>query len=252
MKIFFISIFIIATLICSIMDIKTRKKVGVKKVLTICIYLYLGITMGITIYFIDINYLISIVIFLHLMLISSIYNLTKNKNKFSLYCLLVAVISGLTICLSYLFNKDPAIFLWIILGISLYILPGLGYIDRIHYTVDKIKRCTEKVDATIIKVYKSAQDHGHIYIPVFEFSFNSQQYKFMDSYRIYSKRKFKVGDTVCLYVNPNGIKLNYPNGSDDIFFPDYEQEQKYHSSIIIWYIIITIILILVAINIWII
>ena len=102
-----------------------------------------------------------------------------------------------------------------------------------------MKKCTKEIDATIIKVTKSLDDGKYprrIYIPTFQFYLNGKEHVFMDSKEIYSYKKFIVGSKVKLFINPNGVKFDYPNGSDDIFFPIIQNEKNYVFALYFWYI----------------
>ena len=66
--IFFSAIFIILSIIIGILDVKKRKLIGREKLKTIFYYLYFGISMGAFFFFMTVNALLSIIIFLHLLL----------------------------------------------------------------------------------------------------------------------------------------------------------------------------------------
>ena len=130
-------------------------------------------------------------------------------------------------------------------------LPALGYFNRRYYVAEKMKRCTKEIDATIIKVTKSLDDGKYphrIYIPTFRFYLDGKDHIFMDSKEIYSYKKFIVGSKVKLFVNPNGVKFDYPNGSDDIFFPISQNERNYVFAIYCWYIITIIVFLIIVLS----
>lgn len=116
-----------------------------------------------------------------------------------------------------------------------------------------MKRCTKEIDATIIKVTKSLNDgggfpHRIIYIPTFRFYLDGKDHIFMDSEEIYSYKKFIVGSKVKLFVNPNGVKFDYPNGSDDIFFPISQNERNYVFAIYFWYLSTIIVFLIIILD----
>lgn len=115
-----------------------------------------------------------------------------------------------------------------------------------------MKRCTKEIDATIIKVTKSLNDgefpHRIIYIPTFRFYLDGKDHIFMDSKEIYSYKKFIVGSKVKLFVNPNGVKFDYPNGSDDIFFPISQNERNYVFAIYFWYVSTIIVFLIIILD----
>ena len=138
------------------------------------------------------------------------------------------------------------------IGVCAYLLPALGYFNRRYYVAEKMKRCTKEIDATIIKVIKSLDDgefpHSTIYIPIFQFYLDGKEHTFMDSKEIYSYKKFIVGSKVKLFVNPNGVKFDYPNGSDDIFFPISQNERNYIFVIFFGYVSTIIIFLIIILD----
>lgn len=231
---FFAILFLIFSIIFGVYDIKKRKKEGVKAFL---ITLYFGISMSLFCIFIAINEAVSILIFLHLILIFSIVSIKHKKYLLMMLCLAIISIIGIILCLYHILNLKYSELLYAILGIGIYLLPLLSYFDRKIYIVNKIQRCTEEVDAKIIKVYKGIEGRHTVYIPKFEFKLNGKIYKFVDSTEIYfsNKEQCQVGDIIKLFVslNPN---LDSPNCHEDVFLPNPYKENSFRSNIIILYI----------------
>lgn len=250
----FAIIFIVVSIMVSILDVKKRKLVGFKKIITVCVYLYFGIMMALFCILISINSMIGLLIFIHLVLIVLLFNLKDKKNILTLVALIIICISSIILIINNLIKvnlyNDYIIYL---IFICVYFIPALAYIDRRKYIVNKIKTCTKEIDATIIKVtksyeYSSSTFHSPvpIYIPTFEFYLDDKKHTFKDTNHIYSRRKFIVGSKVKLFINPNGVKFNYPDGSDDIFFPISEHDRSLTFVVYFWYIL-SIILFLIII-----
>lgn len=246
-----ILIFLGGSILVCIFDIKKRKLVGIKKIITIIAYLYFGIMMTLFFLFTAINSMISILIFMHFVVIAVLFNFKKRKSMLMIDILVIAIASIIFAILNLLkitlFNN----YLLLFIGICAYLLPALGYFSRSYYVVEKMKRCTKEIDATIIKVTKSLDDGEFpriIYIPTFQFYLDGKEHVFMDSKEIYSYKKFIVGSKVKLFINPNGVKFDYPNGSDDIFFPISQNERRYVFAIYCWYIITIIVFLIIVLS----
>ena len=103
-----------------------------------------------------------------------------------------------------------------------------------------------KIRLNLFRKYLSIHSPVPIYIPTFEFYLDDKKHTFKDTNHIYSRRKFIVGSKVKLFINPNGVKFNYPDGSDDIFFPISEHDRSLTFVVYFWYIL-SIILFLIII-----
>lgn len=248
-----IFIFLGGSILVCIFDIKKRKLVGIKKIITIIAYLYFGIMMTLFFLFTAINSMISILIFMHFVVIAVLFNFKKRKSMLMIDILVIAIASIIFAILNLLkitlFNN----YLLLFIGVCAYLLPALGYFNRRYYVAEKMKRCTKEIDATIIKVTKSLNDgggfpHRIIYIPTFRFYLDGKDHIFMDSEEIYSYKKFIVGSKVKLFVNPNGVKFDYPNGSDDIFFPISQNERNYVFAIYFWYVSTIIVFLIIILD----
>ena len=247
-----ILIFLGGSIVLCKLDIKKRNLKGSKKVIAIISYLYFGSMMTLFFWFAAINYLISILIFMHLVMIIMLFNLKERKSILMIDILVITILSIIFCILNLLKVTSYNNYLLLFIGICIYLLPALGYFDRRYYLTEKMKRCTKEIDATIIKVTKSYDDgeypHRKIYIPTFLFYLDGKEYTFIDSKEIYSYKKFIVGSKVKLFVNPNGIKFNHPNGSDDIFFPISQNERNNVFAMYVWYIITIIVLLIIVLS----
>lgn len=224
------AIFLIVCIICYTLQRKKQNLMGWKSIKTCLIYLYFGIMMGAFFCFITINQTVSILIFSHLCLIVMIFAVKEKKNNLVVYDLIIIsiLIFILGICNLFQLNFEKNYIIGILI-VLVYLLPGFGYIERRKYIVNKIKNCTQEVEATISKVHKSSTSQAlPIYIPKFEFTFNNKKYKVMDTNEIYSRSPLYVRDKVKLLINPNN-----PN---DIFLPNPKKEKSYHFAVYIWYI----------------
>ena len=247
-----ILMFLGGSILVCIFDIKKRKLVGIKKIITIFAYLYFGIMMTLFFLFTAINSMISILIFMHFVVIAVLFNFKKRKSMLMIDILVIAIASIIFAILNLLkitlFNN----YLLLFIGVCAYLLPALGYFNRRYYVAEKMKRCTKEIDATITKVIKSLDDgefpYRTIYIPIFQFYLDGKEHTFMDSKEIYSYKKFIVGSKVKLFINPNGIKYNYPNGSDDIFFPISQNERNYIFAVFFWYVSTIIIFLIIVLD----
>ena len=226
-------IFLVFSIVVGILDVKNRKLEGFEKIMVFLFYVYFGISMGLFVMFMVINAKVSILIFLHLMVIVTIISLKYKKHIFIMLDLLIMSIIGILLCIYDTSSLEYSKLLYIILGIGIYVLPILSYYDRRDIIVSKIKRCTEEVDAKIIKVYKARR----AYIPKFEFELNNKKYKFMDSTEIYFRKKeqCEIGNIIKLFVSPNP-KIDGSNGCEDVFLPNPYKEYVYQFRIMAFYI----------------
>ena len=250
----FMIVFIAFCIFWACYDVKKRKLVGIEKVKTCLAYMYFTISMSLFIFFASTNKAaIAIIIFLHLALIACVYRLKQRKSLYIVVDLILICIIGIILSICYILNWNfNNIILWIILGIGIYILPALGYIERRTNIVNKMKRCTKEVDAKIIEVIKSTEhsENGfarRIYIPKFEIELDGKKYEFMDSDEIYFRRKFKVGETMKLFINPDNPQFDIYNVSDNVFLPDPEKEHSFFINIVIWYASTTLIILMATI-----
>lgn len=219
MNYIFSILFILFSIYFGLLDIRKRGlelKQGIKIFL---MYLYFGLSMSLFAFFVHTNSSISIIIFLHLIIISCILMIIHKKNFFiSIDLLIISIIGIILVLLDYL-NIKIHIFWFIILGLGIYFLPATAYIDKKIDIIKKINMCTMEVNATIIKVYKSRYRHRIIYIPKFEFYVNKKKYDYMNSSEIFSYNPLNIGETVKLFINPN-IVLNKNNISENVFLPN--------------------------------
>ena len=188
--------------------------------------------------FVAIDAGVSVLIFLQLILIFSVISLIYKQHLFLMLDLLIISIIGMILCFCHILNIEYSKLLYVILGIGTYLLPLLAYFDRRSYIAKKIQRCTEEVDAKIIKVYKGREKKHLVYVPKLEFKLNDKIYKFMDSTEIYFryKEQCEVGNIIKLFVCPNP-KIHSPNGCDDVFLPNSYKEYSYSFTIFIFYIL---------------
>ncbi len=241
--IFFSAIFIILSIIIGILDVKKRKLIGREKLKTIFYYLYFGISMGAFFFFMTVNALLSIIIFLHLLFIVIIFDIKSNGASAINIDLLIICIIGISLSMmgTLKIKINNLWYAFLILGI--YLLPMLGYISRRNKIIKKMKRCTQEVDAKIIKIYKGSLENGHrgrvIYVPKFEFMLNEKKYNCMNSSEIYfeNKSEHKVGDTVKLFIDSN-IENHLNSIYDDyIFLPNMQREEIFRRNVIFFYIV---------------
>lgn len=232
--VFFAILFLIFSIIFGVYDIKKRKIEGIK---AFPIYLYFGISMSLFCIFIAINKVVSILIFLHLLLIGSICLIKHKQHLLVMLCLMLISTIGIILCFCNLLNLKYSKLFYVILGIGVYLLPLLIYFDRKIYIANKIQRCTEEVDAKIINVYKGVEGRHTVYVPKLEFELNGKMYKFIEGTEIYfrNKEQCQVGDIIKLFVSPNP-KLDSPNGHNDVFFPNSYKENIIRFNIILFYI----------------
>jgi hypothetical protein len=239
--VFFAFLFLVFSIVVSIGDIKKRKLVGIKKIITILLYLFFGISLSLMSIFININWIISILIFLLLFLIC-IISLIKNRGLDIISLdLLILIIVGIICCISGLSNVHINKVLWIILGVGIYLMPGLGAFSGRSNIIKKMKRCTKEIDAKIIDVKKgrtSGEYSTLVYIPKMEFVMDGKVYEFMDTSSIYSSSKntFKIGDSIKLLVNPDNFEVNGPNGCDDVFWPGSLPSKWSNLPVIMFYV----------------
>lgn len=225
------AIFLIVCIICYSAQKKQQNLTGWKNIKTCLIYLYFGIMMGAFFCFVTINHTVSILIFSHLFLVGMISAVKEKKYSLLVYDLIIVSILIFILGIYDLFQLDfgKSYILGILIAL-LFLLPGLGYIERRKYIANKIKNCTQEVEATILKVYKSSTSQVvPIYIPKLEFTFNNKKYKIMETSEIYSRSPFTAGDKLKLFINPNN-----PN---DVFLPDPRREQFFHFGVYSWYIL---------------
>ncbi len=225
------AIFLIVSIICYLLQKKKEHLTGWKSIKVCFIYLYFGIMMGAFCCFATINHTVSILIFSHLFLIGMISAAKEKKHSLLVYDLIVVCILIFILAIYDLFQLDlgKSYILGILIAL-LFLLPGLGYIERRKDIANKIKNCTQEVEATILKVHKSSVSSVvPIYIPKLEFTFNNKKYKIMESSEIFSRSLLSVGDKLKLFINPNN-----PN---DVFLPDPRKEQFVHFAVYSWYII---------------
>lgn len=224
-------IFVLVCIVCYLLQRRKQKLTGWKSIKIGLIYLYFGIMTGAFFCCITINHTISILIFSHLFLIGMISAAKEKKHSLLVYDLIVVSILIFILGIYDLFQLDlgesyiPAILIAL-----LFLLPGLGYIERRKNIANKIKNCTQEVEATILKVHKSSVSSiVPIYIPKLEFTFNNKKYKIMESSEIYSRSPFSVGDKLKLFINPSN--------PSDVFLPNPRREQFFHLAVYSWYII---------------
>lgn len=232
-------IFIVFSIFFAFADIEKRKLVGFKKIITFLIYLFFGISMASIFVFLNINWVVSILIFLILFLICIISSIKNNGIDITSLDLLILIIVGIICCICGLMNIHISDILWIILGIGIYLIPGLGEFSGKKNLIKKMKRCTREVDAKITDVYKGTTKGNvkfSIYVPKLEFILDGKKYEFMDSSSIYSRKKFKVGDSIKLFVKPDNPQINGPNGCDDVFWPGNLPKSRVDLSVIIFYV----------------
>ena len=181
-------IFVLVCIVCYLLQRRKQKLTGWKSIKIGLIYLYFGIMTGAFFCCITINHTISILIFSHLFLIGMISAAKEKKHSLLVYDLIVVSILIFILGIYDLFQLDLGeSYILAILIALLFLLPGLGYIERRKNIANKIKNCTQEVEATILKVHKSSVSSiVPIYIPKLEFTFNNKKYKIMKSSEIYS------------------------------------------------------------------
>ena len=137
--IFFSAIFIILSIIIGILDVKKRKLIGREKLKTIFYYLYFGISMGAFFFFMTVNALLSIIIFLHLLFIVIIFDIKSNGASAINIDLLIICIIGISLSMmgTLKIKINNLWYAFLILGI--YLLPMLGYISRRNKIIKKMK-----------------------------------------------------------------------------------------------------------------
>ena len=224
-------IFVIVCVVCYLLQRRKQKLTEWKSIKVGLIYLYFGIMMGTFFCFMTINHTVSILIFSHLFLIGMISAAKEKKHSLLVYDLIVVSILIFILGIYDLFQLDLGeSYILAILIALLFLLPGLGYIERRKNIANKIKNCTQEVEATILKVHKSSVSSiVPIYIPKLEFTFNNKKYKIMESSEIYSRSPFSVGDKLKLFINPSN--------HSDVFLPNPRREQFFHLAVYSWYII---------------
>lgn len=155
------AIFLIVCIICYSAQKKQQQLTGWKSIKVGLIYLYFGIMTGAFFCCITINHTISILIFSHLFLIGMISAAKEKKHSLLVYDLIVVSILIFILGIYDLFQLDLGeSYILAILIVLLFLLPGLGYIERRNYIANKIKNCTQEVEATILKVHKSSLFHS--------------------------------------------------------------------------------------------
>ncbi len=154
-------IFVLVCIVCYLLQRRKQKLTGWKSIKIGLIYLYFGIMTGAFFCCITINHTISILIFSHLFLIGMISAAKEKKHSLLVYDLIVVSILIFILGIYDLFQLDLGeSYILAILIVLLFLLPGLGYIERRNYIANKIKNCTQEVEATILKVHKSALFHS--------------------------------------------------------------------------------------------
>ncbi len=243
MNYIFAILFIIFSIYFGLRDIKERNLNFKQKLKTFLFYLYFGISMSLFSCFITIEKYISILIFLHLLFIFYIISIIKRKNIYSCIVLLLVLTIGIILIILNYLNLKIHTLLWISLGLSIYFLPVATYLDRKISILRKIKICTTEIEAKIIKVYKSTYNYRKIYIPKFEFYINEKKYNYMNSSEIFSYSKLETGKTVKLFINTN-VVLNKTNIDENVLLPNSYYHISMLSGIILFYVITTIIFVL--------
>ena len=85
----------------------------------------------------------------------------EKKHSLLVYDLIVVSILIFILGIYDLFQLDLGeSYILAILIALLFLLPGLGYIERRKNIANKIKNCTQEVEATILKVHKSSLFHS--------------------------------------------------------------------------------------------
>ena len=235
---------IIGSILISILDIKKRELKGFEKIKVITIYSYFGISMAIMGILLTYNVLLSALIFLHLIIIFAILNIIYKSNILVSICLLVAGITGFIMTYCYYRNINFHIILAIICGVSIYVLPGCAYIERRNAFIKKVKLCKTELDAKVIKVYKSKINYRKIYIPQFEFYVDNKKYSYMDSNTIYSYSVLEEGESVKLFVNTNNLTKS--NIIDNVFLPNSYYHNEYNRNTLLFYIVTTLLFLIVV------
>ena len=240
---FFAILFLIASIVAGIFDIKNRELKGIDKLKSFFVCLYFGLTLSMFVLFIPINKFVSLVIILQAFMIFAISMIITRKEVIVGFDLLVLTIVGMIISICKIINVQYSSALYVILAIGIYLFPMCCYLSRRNMIVKKIKTCTQEVEAKIIKVVEGYYGNGtrvkKVYIPQFEFMFNDKKYKFMNSSEIYFREEINVGDTVTLFINPNNPNIpKHDNGNcEDIFLPDSYKEYQFACAIKLFYIL---------------
>ena len=239
----FAIIFVLFAIYFGLKNIKEESLRGISAIKTFLIYIFFGISMALFCIFININYIVSIVIFLCLSWIIIISSMIDSR-KFSL------VVCDLFICtISIIFLlvfpiSDNIRELWIfILLLSLYLLPILSCFDKKRDLIKKINKCTYEVDAIVKEVFYYKK--RNIYIPKLEFEFNGKKYKYTDNDTLCFSDEIKKGDTIPLLINPSG--KSFSKNSNNVFFPGNEINNFISLSVKIWYVLTFLIFILILI-----
>lgn len=242
----FAIIFLLFAIYFGIKTIKEKELTGINAFKTFMVYLFFAISMGLFFIFIDINYKVSIIIFLCLFWICLVSSMFDSKKisfvtcdlgvlTISIIFLLILPVPENIISLNYF-----SIFLFFLL-FSIYLLPLLACVDRKRDVLIKIKNCTYEVTANVIDVIYHKK--GKIYIPKIEFEFNGKTYKYYDSDTLYFSDKIDIGEKISLLINPELKKFNKNNNS--VFFPGREIKEFMGFEEKIWYIVLTLIFLLI-------
>lgn len=245
--IYFMAIlFILFSIYLAVKTIKEKKLSRFSALKTILVYLFFGICMALFCIFIDINFVVSIIIFLCLSWICIICSMIDSKKlSFVTFDLLIC-----TICIIFLlilpvpeniFELSYFSMFLLFLVLSLYLLPLLSCFDKKRDVLKKISCCTYEVNALVVDViyYKKR----NIYIPKFEFEFNGKKYKYSDSERVYFSEEIKNGDIIPLLINPEAKKFG--KNSSSVFFPGKEIDEFIGFREKVWYVVTTLIFLLI-------
>lgn len=242
---FFAILFILMAIYLGIRTIKEKDLTGSDAFKTFIIYMFFGIFMALFCIFININFVVSIIIFLCLFWIGIISSMIESKKiSFVVFDLFIC-----TICIIFLlilpvpeniFELSYFSIFLLFLVLGLYLMPLLSCFDKKRGILKKINKCTYEVNAKVIDViyYKKRG----IYIPKLEFEFNGKKYKYSDTDTLYFSNEIKIGEFIPLLINPEVKKYNKNNSS--VFFPGKEIDEFMSFSVKVWYIVTIIIFII--------
>lgn len=235
---FFAITFIVFAVYFGLKNIKEENLQGFDAIKTFLVYIFFGIFMGLFCIFININYKVSIVIFLSLFWIVLISSMIDSKKISFVICDLfittiwIVFLMFLPIPENIMEFSYFSLFLLFLL-LSLYLLPLLSCFDKKRDLIKKISKCTYEVNARVVEViyYKKRK----IYIPKLEFEYNGKKYKYRDSDLLYFSDEIKEGEMIPLLINPDLKKFNKNNNG--VFFPNREIDDFMDFSVKAWYIV---------------
>lgn len=220
-----------------------------EKFKSVFITIYFSLFLCVFSWFVFINPIIAILLFLHLFLIGLVLNI-KKKGSLLLYVLLGDTVLGIYMCICNLCTFDFSVICWYILGIGIYVLPGLSIDESIRDIVWKMKNCTKEVDVKVIKIIKSRLDGSvrKIYIPVLEIEYNGKKNTYMNSSSIYFYKESSLENLKSVLINPNNPNLDTMFGSNDVFIPRiYFRNLKEKQLGVLLFYIVSIVLLLLGI-----